>query len=86
LWKKVGDISSSDRDSVSSTALEKGRRKRRKKGFGFISGENRVRPGNCSVGRLLGDPRFTEAVLDFLRVTKVGLIKKGVMVRGEEAA
>ena len=44
-----------------------------------------VRPGNCTVGRLLGDPRFTEAVLDFLRVTGVGLIKKGVIVRGEEA-
>ena len=82
LWKEVGDISN---DGGNMEGGPQGRRKRRK-GFGFFSQENRIRPGNCTVGRLLGDARFTEAVLKFLRNTKVGLIKKGVIVRGEEAA
>ena len=86
LWKKVGDISNNDRDRKNNTQVGRKNRERRKKGFGFVPRENRVRPGNCTVGRLLGDSRFTEAVLDFLRDTKVGLIKKGVIVRGEEAA
>ena len=42
----------------------------------------KVRPGNCSIGRLFSDPRFTEAILDFLRETDVGKVKKGVIVRG----
>ena len=58
-------------------------KRRRKKGFGFLSQEHSVRPGNCSVGRLMCDRRFTEAVLTFLRDTQVGVIKKGVLVRGE---
>ena len=33
----------------------------------------------------MSDQRFMEAVLLFLRDTQVGLIKKGVLVRGEEA-
>ena len=82
LWKEVGDISN---DGGSIEGGSQSRRKRRK-GFGFFAQENRIRPGNCTVGRLLGDSRFTEAVLKFLRNTKVGLIKKGVIVRGEEAA
>ena len=42
-----------------------------------------VRPGNCSVGRLFGDSRFTEVVLKFLASTGVGKIKRGVIIRGE---
>ena len=34
---------------------------------------------------MLSDPRFTETVLKFLEDTQVGLVKKGVIVRGEEA-
>ena len=85
LWKKVGECSNVDGDSKSEKAEGRNNRRKRKKGFGFVVRENRVRPGNCTVGRLLGDTRFTEAVLDFLRCTKVGLIKKGTIVRGEEA-
>ena len=33
----------------------------------------------------MSDQRFTEAILSFLGDTQVGLIKKGVIVRGEEA-
>ena len=49
---------------------------------GFLLGPSggRVGPGNCSVGRLFGDPRF---VLKFLADTGVGKIKRGVIVRGE---
>ena len=85
MWKKVGEISNADKDirGGDSRGGKKGRK--RKKGFGFFSQEYEVRPGNCTVGKLLCDPRFTEAVLSFLRNTQVGLIKKGVIVRGEEA-
>ena len=86
LWKEVGDISNSDMGVEDNTHGRKGNKGKRKKGFGFFPRENRVRPGNCTIGRLLGDSRFTEAVLDFLRNTKVGLIKRGVIVRGEEVA
>ena len=37
------------------------------------------------MGKLFGDSRFTEAVLEFLAETDVGKIKKGVIVRGEVA-
>ena len=83
LWKKVGEASSTDGTSEQSEERKRGRKRR--KGFGFFSREGKVRPGNCTVGKLLCDPRFTEAVLDFLRDTQVGCIKKGVIVRGEEA-
>lgn len=66
-------------------AVGMGIKKRRKKGFGFISQKYRVGPGNCSVGRLMSDPRFTEAVLNFLESAQVGKIKRGVIVRGVEA-
>ena len=85
LWKEVGEISVADRDTKDGEARRQRKGKRRKKGFGFLSHEQRVRPGNCTVGRLMSDPRFIEAILSFLGNTQVGLIKKGVIVRGEEA-
>ena len=85
LWRKVGEISNADRDREGEISRGEKRGRKRRKGFGFFSQEFGVRPGNCTVGKLLGDPRFTEAVLSFLRDTQVGLIKKGVIVRGEEA-
>ena len=39
-----------------------------------------VRPGNTSVRELLGDGRFVEAVLKFLKCTGVGRVKQGVML------
>ena len=86
LWKEVGEISDADRNcSEGGSGGRKYGKRRRKKGFGFLSQEHSVRPGNCSVGRLMFDQRFTDAVLSFLRDTQVGMIKKGVLVRGEEA-
>ena len=35
------------------------------------------------MGKLISDPRFMEAVLEFLASTGVGKIKKGVIIRGE---
>ena len=70
IWKTVGDIAGGHR--VRTTGRYKGR-----KGFMLGVSEGKVGPGNCTVGRLFGDPRFTEAD------TGVGKVKKGVVVRGE---
>ena len=83
LWKRVGEISNVSRNDEKGSLIRKG--KRRKKGFGFYSQEFGVRPGNCTVGKLMNDSRFSEAVLIFLESTQVGLVKKGVIIRGEEA-
>ena len=83
MWKRVGEISNTSGDA--EDRMSKGKGKRRKKGFGFYSQEYRVRPGNCTVGRLMSDSRFSEAVLSFLESTQVGSVKKGVIIRGEEA-
>ena len=85
LWKEVGDISDADRTNDERESGGSGRRVKRNKGFGFFTREHRVRPGNCRVGKLMSDIRFTSTVLAFLRNTQVGLIKRGVVVRGEEA-
>ena len=80
LWRKVGEISGEGRRRTSKAGPG-----RRSKGLGFRSQEYRVGPGNCPVRKLLCDPLFTEAVLDFLEKTDVGKIKKGVIIRGEAA-
>lgn len=38
------------------------------------------RPGNTPIKELMSDRRFTGEVLDFLRNTKVGKLKEGVVV------
>ena len=78
LWKTLGDISGVLRDRPGG--VYKGR-----KGFLVGTTGGRVGPGNCSVRRLFGDPRFSEAILKFLADMRVGKIKKGVIVRGEAA-
>ena len=79
LWKKIGEISGEDtRKRDRSTKKDKGRGK----GFGLWKSGKKVRPGNCSMSRLFGDPRFTTAVLEFLEETDVGKVKKGIHVRG----
>ena len=73
----MGDISGVPKDR--SGGVYKGR-----KGFLLGTSGGGVGPGNCSVGRLFGDPRFSEAILKFLADMGVGKIK-GVIVRGEAA-
>ena len=83
--KKVGESSSANRDNEDGILGREWRGRKRRKGFSFYLQEYRIRPGNCTVGRLMSDPRFTDAVLSFLEDTQVGLVKKGVIIRGEEA-
>ena len=80
LWRKVGDISGEADIGAKGTRTKK---KKKKKGFILGSTGGRIGPGNCSIGRLVSDSRFTAAVLEFLASTGVGKIKKGVIVRGE---
>ena len=78
LWKTVGDIGGEPRDGPGGVY-------RGRKGFMLGSPRRRISPGNCSAGRLFGDPRFMEAVLKFLADTGVGKVKRGVIIRGEAA-
>ena len=39
-----------------------------------------VRPGNCSITKLMSEARFTEAVLKFLESTGFGKVKEGVIL------
>ena len=78
LWKKVGEIS---RETVKKTGRDRPRRGG--KGFGLGATAGKVGPGNCSMGKLFGESRFTEAVLEFLEKTDVGKVKMGVIIRGE---
>ena len=75
LWREVGEISGGcEKKDLGS--MYKGR-----KGFCFGMEKRQARPGNCSVGKPMGDSRFTEAVLKFLASTWVGKIKEGVVLK-----
>ena len=52
-----------------------------RKRFCFGMERRQTRPENCSVGKLLSNSRFREAVLKFLRNTGVGKIKEGVVFK-----
>ena len=80
LWKEVGETSGGNKTGKPGSVY-KGR-----KGFYFGVEKGHVRTGNCSVGRLLADPRFSESVLKFLSSTGVEKVKKGVVIRGEAAS
>ena len=71
LWKTAGEMSGGAKDRTGGAY--KGR-----KGFMLGSSMGRVGPGNCSVGRLFGDPRFTEAVLKFLADTGWAKSRRGL--------
>ena len=50
-------------------------------GFGYNIRRGAARPGNTRARDLLGDERYTEAVADFLRTTKLMQIKEGVITK-----
>lgn len=75
LWREVGDISGNCRGEDLGNIC-KGR-----KGFCFGMEKKHIRPGNCSVGKLMSDSRFTEAVLKLLGSIGVGKIKEGVVFK-----
>ena len=52
-----------------------------RKGFGLHVRQARARPSNTTVRELLSNDKYTEAVLDFLRKTKVGMVKEGVICK-----
>ena len=47
--------------------------------LGYEVGKAKARPRNTSVGGPRGTEAFTEAVLEFLENTKVGMVKEGVL-------
>ena len=52
-----------------------------KKGFGHRVRQARARPSNTSVRDLLSSDRYTEAVLRFLRDTRVGEVRAGAICK-----
>ena len=70
-------MASAERGESSLSHVYKG-----KKGFGYGVGEGRAGPGNTMIRGLLADERFLEAVLFFLKSTKVGMAKPGVIQKG----
>ena len=52
-----------------------------RRGFGFRARQARARPSNTSFRELLSNERYMEAVLEFLKDTRVGEVKKGVICK-----
>ena len=52
-----------------------------RKGFGYRVRQARARPSNTSVRELLSNERYTDAVLKFLRDSKVGKFKEDVICK-----
>ena len=52
-----------------------------RKGFGYRVRQARARPSNTSVRDLLSNDQYTEAVLSFLRDTRVGEVKAGAICK-----
>ena len=79
LWRGVAEASGSKCEM-------QGRSCKGKRGsyLGWIDEWERAirRPGNTPIRELMSDRRFTEAVLIFLRSTKVGRIKEVVLSSG----
>ena len=67
LWTAVGEAPGG---RERTDELFKGRKR-----FGYRVRQARARPSNTSIRDLLSDDRYTEAVLDFLRDTRVGEVK-----------
>ena len=76
MWKTIGEASEESKEN-----LTKKRRCKERKGFGFTHSKGKAGPGNTSIRRHFADERFTEAVLDFLKCTSVGMVKGGVICR-----
>ena len=69
LWTAVGEASGG-RERTDEPFKSR-------KGFGYRVRQARARPSNTSIRDLLSDGRYTEAVLGFLRSTRVGEVKAG---------
>ena len=71
LWKEVGEASGKRGGHATDF--------KSRKGFGYRVKEAKARPSNTPIRELLSDDRYTEAVLAFLKATKVGEVKAGVI-------
>ena len=82
LWNEVGRISGKrGKEKEGEEGEESGVPFKSRKGFGFRVRQARARPSNTTIRELLSDDRYSEAVLDFLRETRVGEVKEGVICR-----
>ena len=75
LWSTVGRISGKKEVKDEKEPFKS------RKGFGFHVRQARARPSNTTVRELLSDSRYTEAVLEFLRRTRAGEVKEGVICK-----
>ena len=73
LWTSVGKIS--------GRREQTGRPFRSRKGFGYGVRQARARSSNTSVRDLLSGEQYTDAVLKFLKDTRVGEVKGGVICK-----
>ena len=80
LWNEVGRISGK-RGKEDQREDGRGNPFKSRKGFGLNVRQARARPSNTTIRELLSDSRYGEAVLDFLRKTRVGEVKEGVIYR-----
>ena len=80
LWNEVGRISGKRGKEGEREDRDGGLFKSRK-GFGLHVRQARARPSNTTIRELLSNSRYSEAVLGFLRKTRVGEVKEGVICR-----
>ena len=73
LWTAVGKASGRRERSGESF--------KSRRGFGYRVRQAVARPSNTSIRDLLSNDRYTEAVLGFLRNTRVGEVKVGAISR-----
>ena len=72
MWSEVGKISGRRRGSDGPF--------KSRKGFGFHVRQARARPSNTTVRELLSNSRYTEAVLSFLKNTRVERLRRELFV------
>ena len=85
LWKEVGEASIKESAKESKQCERaRGHVYKGRKGFGYGVKGGKAGPRNTTVRELLADERFTGAVVDSLMSTKVGEVKKGVVLCGGE--
>ena len=73
LWAAVGEASGGRGETEGHF--------RSRKGKASESSKRGARPSNTSIRDLLSDHRYTDAVLAFLKASRVGEIKEGVICK-----
>ena len=87
LFKECRTWTTEIRELWTAVGNESGKREqadepfKSRKGFGYRVRQARARPSNTSVRDLLANDRYSEAVLRFLRDTRVGEVKAGAICK-----